>query len=120
MDKLQEIRRGRTCVFALHAHLVFVTKYRRNVLDDAGVRGAAPHLREGLRGLRGAVDPPRFALSKLVNSLKGVSSRILRRDRRDLRKRYWKGVLWSPSYFASTCGAAPLAIVKQYIEQQRA
>ena len=64
--------------------------------------------------------PPRFALSKLVNSLKGVSSRILRRDRRDLRKRYWKGVLWSPSYFASTCGAAPLAIVKQYIEQQRA
>jgi putative transposase len=32
---------------------------------------------------------------------------------------YWKGVLWGPSYFAASCGGAPIAIVRQYIEQQQ-
>jgi putative transposase len=64
--------------------------------------------------------PPNASISKLVNSLKGVSSRLLRRDRPDLRSRYCKGVLWSPSYFAGSCGRAPLASAKRYIEEQRA
>ena len=63
--------------------------------------------------------PPKVAVSSLVNSLKGVSSRLLRQQRPDIRKRYWKGVLWSPSYFASSCGGAPISIVRQYIEQQK-
>lgn len=63
--------------------------------------------------------PPKVALSKLVNSLKGVSSRILRKQHPDLVRRYWKGVLWSPSYFAASCGGAPLLIIKQYIENQK-
>ena len=58
-------------------------------------------------------------ISKLVNSLKGVSSRRLRVDYADaIDKIYWKGVLWSPSYFACLVGGAPLSILKQYIEQQ--
>jgi len=52
-------------------------------------------------------------------SLKGVSSRLLRKERPDIQNRYWKGVLWSPSYFASSCGGAPISIVRQYIEQQQ-
>ncbi|AHK79920.1 transposase [Ectothiorhodospira haloalkaliphila] len=64
--------------------------------------------------------PPKVAVSNLVNSLKGVSSRLLRKERPDIEKRYWKGsVLWSPSYFASSCGGAPTSIVRQYIEQQQ-
>jgi len=63
--------------------------------------------------------PPKISISSLVNSLKGVSSRLLRRQRPDIVKRYWKNVLWSPSYFAASCGGAPLDIIKQYIEQQR-
>ncbi|STU57513.1 IS1004 transposase [Klebsiella pneumoniae subsp. ozaenae] len=47
--------------------------------------------------------PPKLAISNLVNSLKGVSSRLLRRDRPDIALRYYyKGVLWTPSYFASS------------------
>jgi len=38
---------------------------------------------------------------------------------RDLQKRYWNGVLWSPSYFASSCGGDPISIVRLYIEQQQ-
>ena len=59
-----------------------------------------------------------MAVAALVNSLKGVSSRLLHQQRPDIRKRYWKGVLWSPSYFASSCGV-PISIVRQYIEQQK-
>jgi len=63
--------------------------------------------------------PPKVAVSALMNRIKGVSSRLLRQERPDLQRRYYKGVLWSPSYFAASCGGAPIAIVRQYIEQQQ-
>ncbi|CAA9891702.1 transposase (fragment) [Candidatus Methylobacter favarea] len=51
--------------------------------------------------------PPTVAISKLVNSLKGVSSRMLRKEyAEELNRIYWKGVLWSPSYFAGSGGGA--------------
>ena len=61
---------------------------------------------------------PHTTPSKLVNSLKGVSSRLLRKEFPSLEKYYWKGGLWSPSYFIASCGGAPLDIVKEYIENQ--
>ena len=54
--------------------------------------------------------------SKLVNSLKGVSSTLLGREFPELEKYYWKGGLWSPSYFIASCGGAPMEIGKEYIE----
>jgi putative transposase len=64
--------------------------------------------------------PPKVCLSKLINSLKGVSSRLLRQQfRNEVEKYYWKGVLWSPSYFAGSCGGAPFHLVKEYIRQQQ-
>jgi putative transposase len=62
--------------------------------------------------------PPAVSVSSLVNSLKGASSRVLRRERPDIAGSYWKGALWSPSYFAASCRGAPISIVRQYIEQQ--
>lgn len=134
MIDTNDFRRGRHCVFALHVHLVFVTKYRRKVLTET--------VRETLRDLcakvcqdfeavlveaNGEDDhvhllieyPPKVALSTLVNSLKGVSSRRLRQLHPELAQRYYQGVLWSPSYFAASCGGAPLSIIKQYVENQR-
>jgi len=55
----------------------------------------------------------------MVNSLKGVSSRLLRIKRPDAEKRYWNNVLRSPSDFAASCGGAPLGIITQYVEQQK-
>lgn len=128
-----EIRAGRHCVFAIHAHLVFVTKYRKRVFtsesldilkevmkkvcDDFGVELAA------FEGEDNHVHvlvnyPPQIQLSKLVNSLKGVSSRMLRLRMPSIANRYYKNVLWSPSYFAASCGGAPLSVIKQYVEQQ--
>ena len=55
----------------------------------------------------------------LVNSLKGVSSRMIRLQHPDLQNHYWNRALWSISYFAASCGGAPIAIIQQYIEQQQ-
>lgn len=64
--------------------------------------------------------PPKVSVSVLVNSLKGTSSRLLRKARSDIARKYWHGTLWSPSYFAASTGGATLEIVKQYVEAQRA
>lgn len=134
MDKSQEIRTGRHCVFALHAHLVFVTKYRRHVFDAEAIELLRGHFTRvcekavvRLIEMNGEDDhvhllieySPNLQLSTLVNSLKGVSSRLLRKDRPEIAERYYKDLLWSPFYFAASCGGAPLSVIKQYIEQQR-
>jgi putative transposase len=134
MDTDNDYRRGRHCVFAMHVHLVFVTKYRRNVftkamLDDLrDIFGSVcTDFEADLIEMDGEDDhvhllvnyPPKVAVSALVNSLKGVSSRLMRLRHPALVRRYWKGVLWSPSYFAASCGGAPISIIRQYIEQQQ-
>jgi putative transposase len=64
--------------------------------------------------------PPKVALSNLVNSLKGVSSRRLRSEYTGrVNRAIMHGCFWSPSYFAGSCGGAPLAVVKDYIAQQK-
>ena len=63
--------------------------------------------------------PPTVTLSKLVNSLKGVSSRRLRQEFPDLVRHYWRANrLWSGSCFAGSVGGAPTTVLRQYIEQQ--
>jgi putative transposase len=63
--------------------------------------------------------PPKVALAKLVNSLKGVSSRRMRQEFPDLVRHYYRAnKLWSGSYFAGSVDGAPLSVVRQYIEQQ--
>jgi putative transposase len=130
-----EYRTGRHVVYSLHAHLVFVTKYRRKVLNVEAIEILEPIFAKICQDFGGSLVecdgeddhihllvlyPPHVALSKLVNSLKGVSSRLLRQQLENIRKRYWKGVLWSPSYFVASCGGAPLAIIAEYVKNQRA
>ena len=128
------IRSGRHCVTILHAHLVFVTKYRKAVFDkthfvtmEAIFKKVCADFESELVEMNGEADhvhllvlyPPKISVSKLVNSLKGVSSRLMKKHHPELLKLYWKGVLWSPSYFAASCGGAPISIIRQYIEQQK-
>lgn len=130
----REIRHGRHCVFQLHTHLVFITKYRYRIFDGDAIsrlrvifEKVCADFESQLVEMHGEDNhaqllvnyPPKHSVSSLVNSLKGVSSRLLRLERPDLARRYWKGVLWSPSYFAASCGGAPIGILKAYIEQQK-
>ncbi len=122
-------------LFKLHVHLVFVAKYRRRVFDARAIdvlrdifADVCSDALATLVEMDGEGDhvhllveyPPKVAVSSLVNEPQGCfQSLAARQQRPDIRKRYWKGVLWSPSYFASSCGGAPISIVRQYIEQQQ-
>lgn len=135
MKNNPDIRHGRHCVFLMHIHLVFVTKYRREVftkeiLNDLRVIFAQTCLdfEAELVEFDGEDDhvhllvnyPPKVAVSNLVNSLKGVSSRLVRKKNYpSIQKKLWGNMLWSPSYFAGSCGGAPIAVIRQYIEQQQ-
>ena len=130
----QEFHTGRHVVYQLHVHLVFVPRYRRKVFDaDALERlrivfgAVCGDFEAELTQFNGEPDqvhllvnyPPKVAVARLVNSLKGVSARRLRQERPDISRRYWRGGLWSASYFAASCGGAPISILRQYIESQR-
>lgn len=133
MTKSSEIRAGRHCVFNLHVHLVFVTKYRKGVFQEqhlATLRNVFEKVCRDFEAELVEVNgednhvhllvnyPAKIAVSNLVNSLKGVSSRMMKKHHPELLEKYWKGALWTPSYFAASCGGAPIAIIRQYIEQQ--
>ena len=135
MSKSTDLRRGRTCIFALHVHLVFVTKFRRRVFTkeilaytrqifESVCRDFEAELVE-FDGEKDHVHllvnyPPKVSVSKLVNSLKGVSARMLRKKGYPTIVKYlWGGSLWSPGYFAGSCGGAPISIIRQYIEGQK-
>ena len=129
-----EIRTGRHCVFNIHVHLVFVTKYRRKVFKTQHItalneifKSICEKFDASLEECNGEDDhvhllinyPPKVPVSKLVNNLKTVSSRMLRKKYPDISNRYFKNVLWTPSYFASSCGGAPLSIIRKYVQSQQ-
>ena len=113
-------------------HLVFVTKYRRaaftkQILD--ALRVIFPSVCNDFEADLVEFDsekyhvhllityPPKVSISRLVNSLKGVSSRLIRKKKyRSIRSQLWAAALWAPSYFAASCGGAPISIIKHYIE----
>ena len=134
MSVSTDLRRGRTCVFLMHVHLVFVAKYRRQIftrqiLDELRLifRNVCADFEAQLVEFEGEGDhvhllveyPPKIAISVLVNSLKGVSARLIRKKKYpSVQNALWGNSLWSPSYFAGACGGAPLNVIRQYIEQQ--
>lgn len=64
--------------------------------------------------------PPKLSISRLVNSLKLVSARLLRkRGFPEVRQKLWGNHFWTPSYYAGSCGSASLQTVKRYIQAQR-
>ncbi len=60
---------------------------------------------------------PQFGIHRLVRLIKGRSSRLLRQEFPALKSRL--PTLWTNSYFVSTVGGAPLAVIKKYVENQK-
>ena len=133
MNTSSHIRSGRHCIFKIHVHLVFVTKYRKKFFSKKTLKrlsaifsSVCDDFDSSLEEFEGERDhvhllityPPKVSISKLVNSLKGVSSRRLRQEFPQIKQYYWKGQFWSPSYFAGSCGGAPLEVIQKYIENQ--
>ena len=129
-----KLNRARGCVYRLSVHIVFVTKYRRKVITkeiESDLEKIFTRLCEAkqcqLTSFNGESDHchllvelyPDVAPSRLVNTLKTVSSRLIRKDyKAHLNKYYSKPVLWTGAYCIISTGGAPLEIIKQYIESQ--
>jgi putative transposase len=125
-------RSNRNVVFACQYHVIFCPKYRRKVLVGeverrlkAIAREVAAEMDVEIIEMETDLDhvhllvsvDPQCGINRFVKMLKGRSSRLLRAEFPHLRRRL--PTLWSNSYFVTTVGGAPLAVVKQYIENQQ-
>jgi putative transposase len=107
----------------------FVTKYQHKVLGSAHLEQMEEIMRDVCADFRAELAefngeprhvhlpvnfPPTVAISRLVNSLKGVSSRPLRQEFPDLQQHYWRPRRpWSGSYFAGSAGGTPIPVLRQ-------
>jgi putative transposase len=126
--------KGFRSVYSLTAHVVFVTKYRKKLINQAlltrlnEIFTATCHKWEcELLEFNGEVDHvhlliryhPQVELSKFIANLKTVSSRLIRKDFTVyLASYYRKPVFWTGSYFVASCGGVTVDQLKLYVEQQ--
>ena len=121
-------------IFDIQYHLCWCTKYRYPVLHGEIGRRCRDLLRQiamarDVTIIRGALapdhihmlvaSPPSLAPSKLVQYVKGRSSRKLQMEFEELKRRYWGQHLWARGYFCSTVGTVTDEIIKKYIEEQK-
>ena len=113
-------------------HVVWCPKYRRAVLTDgvdARLKELVAQAVAATSGeiielevmpdhvhMRVSIDP-QYGIHRLMKRIKGLSARVLRLEFPSLKRRL--PCLWTNSYFVATCGGAPLAVIKKYIEQQK-
>ncbi len=130
-----KLHRQAHVVYKTQYQLVWVTRYRRKIL----VPGVAEYLKKVLHGVREfhpdwfleeigverdhvhlpMVIPPKYAVSRVVETLKSVTSRQLKEKfPHMLRRMYWDGGgVWARGFFASTVGINE-ATIRQYVRHQ--
>jgi putative transposase len=126
--------KGFRSVYSLTAHIVFVTKYRKKLINQALLArlneifvATCQKWECELLEFNGEVDHvhlliryhPQVELSKFIANLKTVSSRLIRKDfTAYLANYYRKPVFWTGSYFVASCGGVTVEQLKVYVEQQ--
>lgn len=132
MKTKQKFKSNNNIVYSCTYHVVWVVKYRRKFLTGEIETRLKQICREVAKECRFQIQEmecdqdhihilidvdPQFGIHKAVKRMKGRSSRLLRQEFVILRSRL--PTLWTNSYFVATCGGAPLAVIKQYIENQQ-
>jgi putative transposase len=135
-----ELNKSSNAVFSpetcfCHYHLISVVKYRRKAFVNPVIvdrfreilcelaRSSDVEIKEGECSADHAhilfSCKPSLALPKGINSMKGVTARLLRKEFPQLQQVLWGEHFWSPSYFLATTGNVSIDVLKQYIENQR-
>ncbi len=119
--------------YDIQYHIVWTTKYRYKVLVNKIALRAREIIRQCCNSMdvtiiKGSVGkdhihilvscPPNLSVSKLVQQIKGKTSRVLLNEYKDLKRRYWGQHLWSSGYFCRSVGTVTQEIIKEYIENQ--
>lgn len=127
---------GRTssAVYNINYHIVWCPKYRRGILKDkvesflkSCLQTICETKKWELLEMEVMPDhihifisaPPFEAPTDIVKVLKGVTARRLFMEFPDLKKKLWKGSVWSPSYYVGTAGHVSAETIKRYIEEQK-
>lgn len=128
-----DYNKRRHSVTKLCVHLVFTTKYRRKVMTPPILEEMKVTLRETaekigctVKEINGEEDhihllllfPADMSISSMVNSLKTVSSRMIRKNHPNILHDGNTGLFWSRSYFAATAGGVTVDVLKRYVESQ--
>jgi putative transposase len=129
---MPDYRKGSHTVYHIEYHFVFVTKYRYHVLRGDIAERCRELIRQSclardIRIVRGHVSrdhihlllscPPTLAPSKIMQYLKGRSSRLLQQEFSHLNKRYWGRHMWARGYFCATAGHLSEEQIREYIER---
>jgi putative transposase len=127
-----EYKSNNHVVYSCKYHVVWCPKYRRKVLTGEVAERLQVLIRESAAGQHSEIIEleimpdhvhllvevdPQYGIHRLIKQIKGISSRVLRQEFPKIKSRL--PTLWSNSYFVSTVGGAPIAIIKQYIENQK-
>ena len=129
-----DYRHSAHAMYDIKYHVIWVTKYRYKVMRGRVAERARELIRQICQAreiviVRGAISPdhihmllsvpPQLAPAKVVQYIKGRSSRLLQAEFPELGKRYWGQHLWARGYFCATVGAVDEETIKHYIESQR-
>ena len=121
-------------VWDINYQLIWITEYRYKILRGEVAEQAREVIRQACQArevsiIRGAISPDhvhmlvassaQLASAKLVQYIKGRSSRRLQEEFPHLRKRYWGQHLWARGYFCATVGAVDEKTIMEYIESQK-
>lgn len=132
-DYTLELDNNNHSVFLLYYHLVLVVKYRRNVFSDQISQYAKDifvricstynitleewkHDKDHVHIMFRA--HPNTEISKFINAYKSASSRLIKKDFPEVRRKLWKEMFWSRSYCLLTTGGSPIETIRKYIEKQ--
>ena len=133
IDYTMELDTNNHSVFLLYYHLILVVKYRRKVFSDQMSQYAKNIFIRISSSYNIALEEwnhdhdhvhiifrahPNTEISKFINAYKSASSRLIKKDFPEVRRKLWKEMFWSRSYCLLTTGGAPIEIIRKYIESQ--
>jgi putative transposase len=133
LGDMQLYRKTSHTVFDLKYHLVWITKYRKPILEGKVGTRVRDLIREvctehQIQIIRGHVSrdhihifismPPQISVSKIAQYLKGKTSRKLMQEYAALKKQFWGNHIWGRGFFAASSGTITDETIMQYIKNQ--
>ena len=130
---MQNYRKTSHSVYDLKYHLVWITKYRKQVLYGQVAERLRDLLREICKGneveiIKGSISkdhvhlfvsvPPHISVSRLIQMLKGKTSHKMLSEYKDLSKKFWGRHIWARGYFAASSGNVTDEVIMEYIAMQ--
>ena len=130
---MESYRRSSHSVYDIKYHIVWITKYRKPVLRGEISNRARELIREICKTqdaeiIKGHISrdhvhllvsvPPHLLVSRLVQSIKGKSSRKLMQEYKSLNRQFWGRHIWARGYFVASSGNVTDDVIAKYIEEQ--